>query len=331
MTYIPFQNGTNTMATILVTGGAGFIGSHICQRLLSEGHEVVCIDNLDPYYDVRVKKENVSIVKRHPRAGEHFRFLEGDILDKRFLETIFDEHEFEYIFHEAAQAGVRVSVENPYKPHEVNTTGILNLLECIKNRDHVRKFINASSSSVYGTVKYLPFDENHPTLPVSPYGATKLLAEHYLRIYHELYDIDSVSLRYFTVFGPRMRPDLAITIFTGKALRGEQIEIFGDGKKTRDFTYIENIVEANIQLMNQGAGEINIGSNERTSILDLAEKIIDITGSNSEIVFSSNQKGDAQHTFADISKAKKEFGYDPEIKLDRGLELFVEWYKKNRI
>jgi len=325
------KEGVKTMATILVTGGAGFIGSHICQRLLGEGHEVVCIDNFDPYYDIRVKKENVSIVKRHPKAGEHFHFVEGDILDKRFLETLFDEHEFEYIFHEAAQAGVRVSVENPFKPHAVNTTGLLNLLECIKNREHVKKFINASSSSVYGTVKYLPFDEKHPTLPVSPYGATKLLAEHYLRIYHELYGIDCVSLRYFTVFGPRMRPDLAITIFTGKALRGEQIEIFGDGKKTRDFTYIENVVEANIRLMDQGAGEINIGSNERTSILDLAEKIIDITDSDSEIVFSSDQKGDAQHTFANIDKAKKEFGYDPEIKLDRGLELFVEWYKKNRI
>jgi len=319
------------MAAILVTGGAGFIGSHICERLLGEGHDVVSIDNFDPYYDITVKKKNVSIVKGHPEAGRHFRFVKGDILDQPFLEPLFTKHKFEFIFHEAAQAGVRVSVENPYKPHEVNTTGILNLLECIKNRDHVRKFINASSSSVYGTVKYLPFDEDHPTLPISPYGATKLLAEHYLRIYHELYNIDSVSLRYFTVFGPRLRPDLAISIFTGKALRGEPLEIFGDGKKTRDFTYIENIVEANVRLMTRGQGEINIGSNERTSIRELAEKIISITGSNSEIVFSEDQKGDAQHTFADISRAKREFGYDPEIKLDRGLELFVEWYRENRL
>jgi len=317
------------MATILVTGGAGFIGSHLCIGLLDQGHDVISIDNLDPYYDVELKKKNVELAERHPRAGR-FRFIMGDILDRPFLDTLFRENDLHYVFHEAAQAGVRVSVENPYKPHAVNTTGTLNLLECIRHSDSTEKFINASSSSVYGTVRYLPFDEAHPTLPVSPYGASKLLAEHYIRIYHELYGLKTVSLRYFTVFGPRMRPDLAITIFTGKALRGEPIEIYGDGSKTRDFTYIENVVEANIQLMSRGQGEINIGSNERTSISELARKIIEITNSESEIVFSGNQKGDAQHTFADIGKAKKEFGYDPEIKLDRGLELYVDWFKKNR-
>ena len=140
-----------------------------------------------------------------------------------------------------------------------------------------------------------------------------------------------MSLRYFTVFGPRLRPDLAISIFTGKALRGEPIEIYGDGKKTRDFTFIENIVEANIQLMKKGSGEINIGSNERTSITQLAEKIKAITGSDSEIIYSGNQKGDAQHTFANIDKARAEFGYNPVIKLDKGLELYVEWYKENKM
>lgn len=318
------------MAEILVTGGAGFIGSHLCNKLLEMGHVVVSIDNFDPYYDVNIKKENVSLLQRHPKA-ENFIFIKGDILDKGFLEELFKSYQFEYIFHQAAQAGVRVSVENPFKPHEVNTTGILNLLECVKRSECVRKFINASSSSVYGTVKYLPFDEQHPTLPVSPYGATKLLSEHYLRIYHELYDIEAVSIRYFTVFGPRMRPDLAISIFTDRALLNKPIEIFGDGTKTRDFTYIENIVEANIQLMKRGEGEINIGSGERTSILELAKKIIDLTGSESEIVFSSEQRGDAEHTLADISKARKEFGYHPEIKLEEGLRRFIQWYKNHRL
>ena len=318
------------MASILVTGGAGFIGSHICERLLSEGHHVVCIDNFDPYYDVQVKKGNVDIIKSHPKA-HNFTFLEGSILDVPFLEGLFNQYGFDYLFHEAAQAGVRVSVENPLKPHAINTTGLLNLLECVRKSGSLKKFINASSSSVYGTVVYLPFDEKHPTIPVSPYGATKLLAEHYLRIYRELHDIQSVSLRYFTVFGPRLRPDLAISIFTGKALRGEPIEIYGDGKKTRDFTFIENIVEANIQLMKKGSGEINIGSNERTSITQLAEKIKAITGSDSEIIYSGNQKGDAQHTFANIDKARAEFGYNPVIKLDKGLELYVEWYKENKM
>ena len=311
------------MARVLVTGGAGFIGSHLIERLLSDGHEVIALDNLDPYYDPTLKKRNIALFQDNP----NFEFVHGSITDRALVDRILSTG-VEYIYHEAAQAGVRASVENPFKPHEVNGTGILQLLESAVRHD-VKKFINASSSSVYGTVVYLPFDEKHPTLPVSPYGATKVLAEHYCRIYQEIHGMDTISLRYFTVFGPRMRPDLAINIFTHRALKNEPIEIFGDGRKTRDFTYISNIVEANLTVMNKGTGVYNIGSGERVSIKELAEKIIRLTDSHSEIKHSESVKGDAVHTWADISRAEEVLDYRVKVPLDEGLKHYIEWVKKN--
>jgi len=309
------------MAKILVTGGAGFIGSHIIERLLSLGHEVIAVDNFDPYYDPTIKRGNVALFDGHP----NFTFIEGSILDQELMERIFADG-IEYIFHEAAQAGVRASVENPFKPHEINGTGTLRLLE-MAVRNGVKKFINASSSSVYGTVVYMPFDEKHPNIPVSPYGATKVLAEHYTRVYHEIYGMDTISLRYFTVFGPRMRPDLAINIFTHAALKNEDIVIFGDGTKTRDFTYITNIVEGNMRVMGKGTGVYNIGSGRRVSIMELAEKIIDITGSKSMIRFRETIKGDAIHTWADITRAQDELDYRVDVDLDQGLKNYVSWVR----
>jgi len=310
------------MSRILVTGGAGFIGSHIIDRLLSKGHEVVALDNLDTYYDPELKKRNIALFQGNPK----FEFINGSILDRPLLDRTLSTG-VKYIYHEAAQAGVRASVENPFKPHEINGTGILHLLESAVRHD-VKKFINASSSSVYGTVVYLPFDEKHPNIPVSPYGATKVLAEHYCRIYHEIYGLETISLRYFTVFGPRMRPDLAINIFTHRALKNEDIEIFGDGKKTRDFTYITNIVDANMTVMDKGTGAYNIGSGERVSINELVEKIIRITDSSSKIIHSETVKGDAIHTWADISKAKKELEYEAKVPLDEGLKRYIDWVKE---
>jgi UDP-glucose 4-epimerase len=229
-----------------------------------------------------------------------------------------------YVFHEAAQAGIRVSVKDPRKPHDVNTTGTLNLLEVAKGAN-VRKIINASSSSVYGKTKYLPFDEIHPTEPVSPYGITKLMAEHYCRVFEELYGLKTVSLRYFTVYGPRMRPDLAIHIFLQKALKNEPVVIFGDGSKTRDFTYIEDVVQANVLAMNKGSGTYNIGGGHTVTIKQLAEKIIGITKSKSKIRYEDDVPGDAEHTAADIRKAERELGWKPNITLDQGLENYKKW------
>ena len=310
------------MAKILVTGGAGFIASHIIDRLLKEKHEVVAVDNFDPYYDPEIKKKNVALFDAHP----NFRFVEGSILDRKLVDSLIGDG-IEYIYHEAAQAGVRASVDNPFKPHEINGTGILHLLEAAVKSD-VKKFISASSSSVYGTVVYLPFDEKHPNIPVSPYGATKVLAEHYARIYQEIYGLETISLRYFTVFGQRMRPDLAINIFTHAALKNQDIVIYGDGTKTRDFTYISNMVEGNLKVMHKGTGAFNIGSGKRVSIRELAEKIIDITGADSKLIFRETVKGDAIHTWADISKAQNELDYKVEVDLDEGLKRYVDWVRK---
>jgi UDP-glucose 4-epimerase len=302
----------------LVTGGAGFIGSHLCERLLEKG-EVVCLDNFDPYYSPQAKRKNIEPLIKHP----DFELVEGNILDRELLSRLFAD--VDYVFHNAAQAGVRASVENPLKTHEVNTTGTLNLLEAAADSG-VRKVINASSSSVYGKVSYLPFDEDHPNVPVSPYGASKLVAEHYCRVFSELHGLETVSLRYFTVFGPRMRPDLAINIFTGKALNNEPIEVFGDGEKTRDFTFIDNIIDANLRAIERGSGVYNIGGGERISINELAKRIVAIVGSESKIIYSDSVKGDAEHTWSDVSKARRDIGYEPGIGLDQGLERYVEWY-----
>jgi UDP-glucose 4-epimerase len=286
--------------------------------LLNDGYQVVCLDSFDPYYNPAVKRQNISPFISNP----DFALVEGDINDTDLLTKALDG--IDYVFHEAAQAGVRVSVEDPMKPHRTNATGTLALLQA-SIKAGVKKVINASSSSVYGKVQYLPFDEVHPTLPVSPYGVTKLAAEHYCRVFSELYGLETVSLRYFTVYGPRMRPDLAISIFTLRALSNEPIRIFGDGTKTRDFTYIDDIVEANLLAIERGSGSYNIGGGHHISIKDLAEAIIRVNGSTSKVVFTPPMKGDAEHTFADTRKANHDLGWDPKVSIEEGLQRYATW------
>ena len=297
---------------ILVTGGAGFIGSHICKALLREGHEVVCVDNFDPYYDPAYKRQNL--------AGLDLELVEGSVTDSELLKKLCADCDF--IYHEAAQAGVRISVENPMKSYKVNTEGTLKVLKAAMDSG-VKKVVNASSSSVYGKVEYLPFDEEHPNNPLSPYGVSKLAAEHYCDVFSELYGLKTVNLRYFTVYGPRMRPDLAISVFTRRALENKPLPIFGDGHKTRDFTYIDDIVAGNLILLKRGEGTFNLGSGDRISIGELAERIIRITGSRSEIVYKEDAKGDVEHTWANIEKAKRELNWKPKIGIDEGLRLFI--------
>lgn len=303
----------------LVTGAAGFIGSHLVDKLLSEKHEVICLDNFDPYYNPSIKRNNI----KSAMANGKFHLIEGDIRNKAQVEDIIIENSVEMIFHLAAQAGVRASIDNPIKTHEVNATGTLNILEAARNSG-VKKVINASSSSVYGKIKYLPYDEEHPKNPVSPYGASKAAAEHYCRIFYEIYGLKTTSLRYFTVYGQRIRPDLAISIFTKKALNNEPIEIYGDGNYTRDFTYIDDAIEATFLARNKGDGEVyNIGSGGRITIHELAEKIIVITGSKSKIIHTPAKKGEAEHTLACIDKAKQGLGWEPKINIETGLKLYI--------
>ncbi len=310
------------MSKIVITGGAGFIGSHIAEALVQD-HEVVIVDNLDDYYSPALKRKNLDCVM----AKGDVDFVRGDITDQDLVRNVIDDT-VDYVFHEAAQAGVRISVEDPFKPNNVNVLGTLNVLKASLDAD-VRRVINASSSSVYGKVQYLPFDEAHPTMPVSPYGVSKLAAEHYCRVFHEVYGLPTVSLRYFTVYGPRMRPDLAIYIFTRKMPANEPITIFGNGEQTRDFTYIDDIVRVNLRLLETDAADgyaMNVGGGQRITVNDLIAHLRKITGSTSDVVYSGKQKGDAEHTLADVGRARELVGYRPETMIENGLKKFVAWY-----
>ncbi|MFB1065827.1 GDP-mannose 4,6-dehydratase [Natrinema sp. H-ect4] len=315
---------------VLVTGGAGFIGSHISEGLLNAGHDIVVLDVLDPYYDIGIKEQNIEHCRE--TAPDRYEFVEGSITDEELVRELVSSRDIQFIYHQAAQAGVRTSVENPKKPHEINTTGLLNLL--LAADDHgIERFVNASSSSVYGEVEYLPYDEEHQNVPQSPYGVTKLTAEHYCRVWNEVYDVPTVSLRYFTVYGPRMRPNMAITNFTSRCLNGNPPVIYGDGQQTRDFTYIDDIVEANLELLETDAadGEVmNIGSTGTITIQELAEYIIDETGANVTIEYTAAKEADARHTHADVSKASELIGYEPSTSIRDGVSCFVDWYRANR-
>jgi len=314
------------MKKILVTGGAGFIGSHLVEKLIQKGNEVTVLDNMDPYYDVRIKEKNIKIVER-----KGAKFIKGDVTDYGLLKKVINENDVEVIFHEASQPGVRASIENPFKPNLVNVIGTLNVLK-VSMDSGVKKIINASSSSVYGKVVYLPFDEKHPTQPISPYGVSKLAAEQYCRVFYEIYGLKTVSLRYFTVYGPRMRPDLAIPIFTKSILNNESPVIFGDGEQTRDFTYIDDIIKANLRLLktNKANGEVlNIGSGRRVTINYMIDTLKNLLNSNIESKHVDPIKGDARDTLANIDKSKELIGYEPKTSLEEGLRKFIAWYKKN--
>lgn len=314
------------MAKILITGGAGFIGSHLALGLARLDHDVTILDNLDPYYSVEIKRKNLDIILK----SKNCTFVEGDILDEKLLDDLVKK-EMDYIFHEAAQPGVRASVENPLKPNEVNIRGTLNVLEAAR-KSEVKRIINASSSSVYGKVDYLPFDEKHPTQPLAPYGVSKLVAEHYCRVYNELFGLPTVSLRYFTVYGPRMRPDLAIPIFTQALSKGEQPMIFGNGEQTRDLTYVDDIIAANIHLLETDKADgkiLNVGGGKRITVNQLFGYLKDITGSDIEPIYSDEIKGDAKHTLSNIELAGELIGYEPKTSIEEGLKKFFEWYKKN--
>jgi UDP-glucose 4-epimerase len=302
-----------------VTGGAGFIGSHLVERLLNDGHNVLCLDNFDDYYNPLIKRNNVApFIDR-----DNFTLIEGDIRDSNLVQEAL--RDAEIVFHLAAQAGVRASIENPIRVHEINTIGTLNILKAALDFG-AQKVIYASSSSVYGKVQYLPLDEVHPRVPMSPYGLSKLMSEEYCRIFNEIYGLKTISLRYFTVYGPRMRPDLAIDIFTKRASQNLPLEIFGSGEKTRDFTYIDDIIEANVLAIKANAGVFNIGSGQRISVRELADLIIKLTKSQSKIVFSEEAKGDAQHTWAKTERAKDELGWTGKVNIDEGIKKYIKWF-----
>jgi UDP-glucose 4-epimerase len=316
---------------ILVTGGAGFIGGHLAQQFVADGHDVTVLDNFDPFYDTRIKEHTVDECRSVAEdGGGSFELIDGDVRDVELVEeTITD---VDLVYHQAAQAGVRQSVENPRKYDEVNVDGTLNVLDAARDQD-VERVVMASSSSVYGKPQYLPYDEDHPTTPVSPYGASKLAAERYGMAYNEVYGLPVVALRYFTVYGPRMRPNMAISNFVSRCMNGDPPVVYGSGEQTRDFTFIDDIIAANQTLLETAAadGEIlNIGSTDNIEILQLAKEVRDQIAPELEIEFSDRHDADAEHTHAAIEKANELIDYEPTYDIRGGVEQFIAWYRENR-
>jgi len=309
------------MMNSLVTGCAGFIGSHLCERLLSEGHDVVGVDCFTDYYSRELKEENMSGFREHPS----FMFHEEDLLEAD-LSSLLDD--VDYIFHQAAQAGVRYSWGSSFEVYTRNNIlATQKLLEACKEKE-IKKFIYASSSSVYGNCPELPMREDSLPDPVSPYGVSKLAAEHLCSLYNANYSIPTVSLRYFTVYGPRQRPDMAFHRFLKAIMEGGEIEIYGDGRQTRDYTFISDVVEANLRAMGSGEGVYNIGGGARRTLNEVIDVIEEVTGKKANKKNIDKQKGDMRHTYADISKAENELSYCPSVSLKDGLSREWDWMSR---
>ncbi|MEE8358201.1 MAG: NAD-dependent epimerase/dehydratase family protein [Candidatus Hydrothermarchaeales archaeon] len=303
---------------MLVTGCAGFIGSSVVDELLKSGYSVVGVDAFRDYYSRGLKEKNIE-----KAAGDsNFSFIDGDILD-------VDLPSVDYVVHEAAQAGVRASWGKGFDIYaRDNVLVTQRLLEFYKGSD-IRMFVYASSSSVYGDSK-LPMREDGRLRPVSPYGVTKLAGENLCYLYYKNYDLPTVSLRYFTVYGPRQRPDMAINKFTRSILDGEEIVVFGDGKQTRDFTYVSDVVNATINAMKSNeAGEVfNIGGGSRISVNDLISLLGEALGKDPKVCYGDKQRGDVLDTYADISKAEH-INWRPKITLKEGIGNYVDWIRNN--
>ncbi len=316
---------------LLITGGAGFIGGHLAETFLESGHDVTVLDDLDPFYDIRLKQHTIERCRDVATASDgSYRLVEGDVRETNTVRESMKDAEI--VFHQAAQAGVRPSVENPRRYDEVNVDGTLNVLDCARSMD-VERVVYASSSSVYGKPPYLPYDERLPTTPVSPYGASNLAGERYACAYSEVYDLSAVALRYFTVYGPRMRPNMAISNFVSRCVNGQSPVIYGDGSQTRDFTYIDDVVTANERLLTTDAADgeaLNIGSTDNIDIRTLAEEIKDLVAPELELEYAPRHDADAEHTHAETTKANELLNYEPTYTIRDGVEAFVEWYRANR-
>src|SRR3989304_5529987 len=309
---------------ILVTGVAGFIGSHLAERLLREGFQVIGVDSFLDYYPKKIKENNLKGLVDNNR----FTFIESNIFELNLKEIL---KKVDAIFHQAAIPGVRASWGKEFNKYvENNILGTQVLLEACKDAK-ISKFIYASSSSVYGDADELPIKETSATKPVSPYGVSKLDGEHLAVLYFKGYDIPTVSLRYFTVYGPRQRPDMGFHKFITAILLGREIEIYGTGEQTRDFTFIDDVVEANLQAFIEGKnGDVyNVGGGSRISLIKAIKIIEEIAGRKATLKYVEPQRGDAQHTYADISKAKKDFDYTPKVDIYEGLKRHYEWLRNN--
>lgn len=316
----------SSLSRIVVTGGAGFVGSHLCESLLRAGHEVVALDNFDDFYDPATKRRNLANAIGHDR----FTLVEGDIRDARTVRGVIDDRT-DVVMHLAARAGVRPSIEHPLLYQEVNVAGTMVLLEACKDLERC-KFIFASSSSVYGNREQVPFRESDSVDdPISPYAATKKAGELICYTYHHLYDLDVTCLRLFTVYGPRQRPDLAIHKFARLIESGQPIPVFGDGSMTRDYTYVDDIVDGMVRAIDccQGYGIYNLGESRPVSLSDLITLLETALGKKATIDRQPLQPGDVRQTYADISRAQADLGYTPRVDMTTGLARFVTWLRRD--
>ncbi len=343
------------MKNFLITGGAGFIGSTVTEKLLNNGDKVVVVDNFNDFYDYNRKIRNIlEITNNFNKIGEfenlskdekisklieivnsdRFTLIYGDIRDREAMDRVFVKNKFDLVFNPAAMAGVRPSLLDPMLYEDVNIRGYMNLLELCKKYG-VKKFVQASSSSVYGNNKEVPFKETAIVdFAISPYAATKKSCEVMGHVYHNLYNIDMVQLRFFTVYGPKQRPDLAIHKFTKMILEDKPIPFYGDGTTKRDYTYIDDIVDGILKSMsylfnNENVYEIfNLGESHVVSLKEMVETIENALGKKATLDIQPMQPGDIDKTYADISKAKAMIGYEPQTNFAEGIRKFVEWYKR---
>jgi len=329
--------------TILVTGAAGFIGMHLSKRLLEQGYEVVGIDNLNDYYDPKLKEARLTELNKY----NHFTFMKLDLVDKEGILELFNKFSFTYVIHLAAQAGVRYSLQNPHAYVDSNLVGFVNILEACRHYP-VRHFIYASSSSVYGANQKMPFStSDNVDHPVSLYAATKKANELMAHTYSHLYGIPTTGLRFFTVYGPWGRPDMAYFSFTKNILEGKPIKVFNHGNMRRDFTYIDDIVEGMVRLLDKPPVSnpnwdrmspdpsssyapykiYNIGNNQPVKLLDFIETLESLIGVKAKMEFLPMQPGDVEATYADIDDLQKAVGFHPSTSIEDGLRKFVEWYR----
>lgn len=311
----------------LVTGGVGFIGSHVCERLLEAGHAVCALDDLNDFYDPAIKQ---STLRELQSRAQSFSFVHADITNRGELDEIFGSMAFDQIIHLAARAGVRPSLENPALYQRVNVEGTVNVLEAARERG-VKKITIASSSSVYGVNSKVPFSEADPIFnAISPYAASKLGCEALGHVYHHVHGMDVCMLRFFTVYGPRQRPDLAIHKFARLMQSGQPIPVFGDGNTSRDYTYVDDTVDGVIAATEKEFGYeiINLGESQTVELDRLIELLEQAMGVKAEINRQPAQPGDVPITFANIEKAQRLLGYNPQVKIEDGIPRFIEWFRQ---
>ena len=338
------DTNSNEKLKVLITGAAGFIGFHLSALLIEKDFQVTGIDNMNDYYDVALKEGRLALLKKH----ENFSFYKIDLKDKEAIDDLFNRHKFDYVINLAAQAGVRYSITNPYAYVDSNLIGFVNILEACRNNP-VKHLLYASSSSVYGGNKETPFSTNHNVdHPVSLYAATKKSNELLAHAYSELYKIPTTGLRFFTVYGPWGRPDMAYFLFTEAILSGQPIKVFNHGKMERDFTYVDDIVEGIYKLLplfpignhdwNETKDDLsssfapykiyNIGNNQPVQLEKFISVLEDKLGKKAEKIYMEMQTGDVLRTYADVSDLEKDINFKPSTSIESGLEKFIDWYKE---